>query len=64
VGLGLAFLVNIYWQHLLELLQGDNPKRLNSEKFMNKVGFYVVQFCQLVKIQKGKRKKSFKSNLR
>ncbi len=58
VGLGLAFLVNIYQQHLLELLQGDNPK-----KFMNKIAFNVVQFRRLVEIQRGKRKKSFKFNL-
>jgi hypothetical protein len=42
--LGLAFLVNIYLQHLLELFQGDNLNRLNSKKFMNKDGFYIVQF--------------------
>jgi hypothetical protein len=40
---GLAFLVNLYWQHFFELLEKDNPNRLNYEKFMKKVGFYVVQ---------------------
>jgi hypothetical protein len=41
-GLGLTFLVNLFWQHFLELLQGDNPNGLNFEKFMNKARFYMV----------------------
>jgi hypothetical protein len=49
VGLGLAFLVNIFWQHLLELLQGDNLAQLNYEEFMNKARFYMVKFHQHVK---------------
>jgi hypothetical protein len=49
-GFGLAFLVNLYRQHFLELLQGDSPNRLNSKKFMNKARFYVVQLHQPTKI--------------
>jgi hypothetical protein len=41
-GLGLAFFMNLYWQHLFELLQGDNPNWLTYEEFMNKDEFYVV----------------------
>jgi hypothetical protein len=63
VGLGLAFLVNLCWQNLLELLQGDNPNRLNFEEFMNKAGFYVVQLHQLVEIKRVVITQSFKSNV-
>jgi hypothetical protein len=41
VGLGLAFLANICWQHLLDMLQGDNPNWFNYKEFMNNNGFYL-----------------------
>jgi hypothetical protein len=38
-GLGLAFLINLCWQQLLELLQGDFANQLNYEEFMKRLGF-------------------------
>jgi hypothetical protein len=62
--LDLAFLVYFSWQHLLEPLQQDNPKALDSKNFMDKVRFHtMVQFNKLVKIKKTVKGKSLESYL-
>jgi hypothetical protein len=52
VRLDLAFSINFYWKYIVELFWWDNPKRLDVEKLMNKVGFHMVHLNKLGELKK------------